>query len=544
MAGGIKREDAEQRARREFGNVTLTEERSREAWRSPILESILADGKYALRRLRQSPAFTIIASLTLTLGIGANTTIFSIVNAILFKPLPVQAPDELVNIYAKTPKLFDYSPLSYPDFLAVRSATKTLRGICGYYLDLFALDRSDESRVVQGAYVSGNYFKVLGVKSARGRLFGDGEDRESGGSPVAALSYRAWQGRFGGDPNIVGKNITLDGSTFTIIGVVDSGFHGMFRGLSPDVWVPMSMYPSISTYGREHWNDRSNQWVATIGRLAPGALIAQAQSELAELFRSIATAHPGENRTVALLPANKVRILPEIDQALYGGSVVVMCLVGLVLLVACANLAAMLFARAAARRKEMAVRLALGASRHRIVQQLLIEGTLLSLIAGGVAVLLTLLADHVLNGVQVPALRVEPVFGFGVDLRVLAFNLGVALVSATLFGLAPALKASRKDVISSLKDESSTLGGSRRKHRLLNLLVVGQVTLSVILAICAGLSVRSLLSAYRINPGFDPTNVATAYVPVILRGDNQAQADTFDKDLLERLGSVLKVRSC
>jgi macrolide transport system ATP-binding/permease protein len=547
VAAGVPRKEAATRARREFGNLTLIENDSREVWRWPSIEDFFTDARYALRLLRKNPSFTLVAVLTLSLGIGANTAIFSVINAVLFRPLPVSAPNELVDLYNTTPgEMFEYAPLSYPDYVDFRDGNKTLTGLLGFAPNFLALEQNGESEMITAEAVSTNYFDVLGVKPFLGQTFDAKQDSAPGGYPVMVLSYSAWQGKFNADPAIVGKTVRLNGNLLTVIGVAPRNFFGLMRGLSPGLWLPASMDPTLHL--GDPIQDRGSQWLFVTGRLKPGVSATLARAELKAIANRLALQYPKSNkdRNAEILPANQVKIMPEVDTALYITSYVVLAFVGLILLIACANIAGMLLARASVRRKEIALRLSLGAGRFRLIRQLLTESLLLAALGGVFGLLLTILFDQALSrALQELHLGVPIQIGLGLalDIRVFAFTLISVTAATLLFGLVPAFKASDLTIGSALKEEAGSTGGGRSKHRTLKVLVVGQVAISLLLLICAGLSLRSMRNAFRVDPGFKSNGVVTASFYPSLAGLNDAQSASFYDRLTGRIRSLPGVQS-
>ena len=547
VRGGVAREEARRRARLEFGGVERVKEEGREARGVHFFDVLVHDLRYAARTLRKNPGFTTVAVLTLALSIGANTAIFSVVNAVLFRPLPVNAPHELVNVYNSSPgEMFEHAPLSYPDYIDFRDNNKTLAGLLGFAPNFLALERNNESEMITAEAVSSNYFDVLGVKPVLGRTFEAGQDRVAGAYPVVVLSYTAWQRKFNSDPAIEGKTVRINGSLLTVIGVAPRDFFGLMRGLSPGLWVPLSMDPTL--HMGDPLEERGSQWLFVTGRVKPGNSAAQAQSELKTIADRLAHQYPKSNkdRTTNIVPTSQVKIMPEVDSALYGTSYVVLAFVGLILLIACANIAGMLLARASVRRKEIALRLALGAGRFRLIRQLLTESLLLSLSGGALGLLLTILFDKTVSRALQEMHLVVPIqvgLGLTLDVRVFAFTL-IAVSGATLlFGLVPAFKASGVTLGSALKEEAGSAGGSRSKHRTLKILVVGQVAISLLLLICAGLSLRSMRNALRVDPGFKPDGVLTASFYPSLVGIKDTQANAFYDELTKRIRSLPGVES-
>ena len=497
--------------------------------------ALLQDLRYGIRMLAKSPGFAVMAVLTLAIGIGLNTAIFSVVNGILFRPLPVRAPEELVNVYNTAPLggFVTHEPLAFPDFADFRDQSQCFSGMIGYDLTPLALEQGTESQTVTAEMVTENYFQTLGVRPMLGRGFVPENGRKPGSDPEVVLSAAAWRGRFGGDPNVVGRTIRLNGTAMTVVGVAPAEFTGLVRGIGSEMWVPMMMRSALHV--NDELTDRRSRWMFAMGRLKPGVTLAQAQAELEAIARRLQQEYPDTNkeRNAGLLATKDVKILPGLDRVLYTVSAVLMCMVGLVLVIACANVASMMLARAAGRRKEMAVRLALGAKRTRLCRQLLTESLLLAVPGGALGLLAAAWTNRVLNAFQ-PPIPVRIGLGLSLDTRVLVFTVLVSVTTAVLFGLAPGLRSSRTDLAVTLKDESASASSTREKRRLHHTLVVGQVALSMLLLICAGLSVRSLENASRINPGFDVKGVATARFDVGLRGDSAQAGAQFYERLKER----------
>ncbi|HKW64667.1 MAG TPA: ABC transporter permease [Candidatus Acidoferrum sp.] len=549
MESGLAPREAQTAARHEFGSIALAEEVTRDMWGGRWFEDLLQDLRYALRMLRKSPGFTIVAVLTLALGIGANTAIFSVINSILFKPLPVQAPQELVDVFNTPPKdeaILQYVPLAYPDYVDYRDQNTQLTGLLAFAPTEVALERENESELIPVEEVTGNYFQVLGLQLKLGRGFDEAQDRVPGGDPAVVLSYAAWQSQFAGDPNIIGKTITINERPVTVVGVAPQNFHGLMRVVAPDLWVPISM-DSVLHLGNPV-EDRGSQWMFTMGRLKHGASLGQAQAELQSVAARLIRMYPKSNkeRSVVLLPADQVKIFPEADKAVFAASIVLLGFAGLILLIACANITGMLIARATGRRREIAIRMALGGGRLRLVRQLLTENLLLSLLGGTSALLITSLLNGVLSRALASFSTSLPIgLGLTIDIdgRVLGFALAAVLGTTFLIGLIPALKTSKQSLADTLKMETGAATGTRGKHRLLNTLVVGQLAISVMLLICAGLSLRSLWNESLVNPGFEPANMVTAAFNPSLAGYNTQQASAFYEQLTARIQALPGVES-
>ncbi len=503
------------------------------------------DLRYGIRVLLKSPGFTAVAVITLALGIGANTAIFSVIDGVLLRPLPVRHSEQLVNVYTEMKKkvLFIRDiPLSYPQYQDFQSQSRSFSSLLGYRSIPIAFERNGASQLTTGAIVTANYFDALGVGAVLGRTFDAASVARPGEGNVAVISHNMWLRDFNADPAVLGRPIDLNGKLFTIIGVAPSYFHGLALLPTPKVWVPITADSwRILAHGPLEKRDSHQLW--TVGRLKPGVSMAQAETELKTIAGRLAHEYPktDKDQTVALFHANDVKLLPDLNKQMYGASLVLMVVVGLVLLIACANVAAMSLARATSRRKELAVRMAVGAGRWRLVRQLLTESLLVALVGGASAVLLTFVFNReLLRGLNSLPLMTEinVALGIRVDFRVLVFTLLVVALTTALFGLAPALTASRTSPAGALKEEGRTGTGGPAKHRLLNGLVVAQVAISLLLLICSGLSLRSVMHAYRVQPGFDAHNAVTAtFLPTII-GYKPEQATAFYRNLEERVKAL------
>lgn len=499
----------------------------------------------SIRSLMQRPGFVLVAVITLAFGIGVNSAVFSLVNAILLRPLPVQEPDRLIVIYNTGEVAFirNHLPLSYPDYVDYRDQNDVFSELILYNTWIAILGQGDLAEMSAGEIVSGNFFEVLGVKPVVGRTLQPDDDR-AGAEPVAMLSYATWQRRFGGNPSVIGQTVEFTGQKYTVVGIAPETFTGMIRGLSPEFWIPVVKEYSLSTRQNDGLNDRHNGQFTLMGRLKPGRTIQQATANLQTVARRLEQSYPETNkgRGVFLMMARDIAVHPDADGPVIAASGVVMALAGLVLLIACANLANLLLARATGRRKEIAIRLALGESRSRLLGSLLGESILLSLAGGAAGLLLAAWCNDALNVIRFP-IPVQVALGLRLDSRVVGFTFLVALLTGALFGLVPAWQAFKTDVFPALKDEGASHSSGRRKARLRNGLVIAQVTLSLVLLIFAGLAARSLRNAASVNPGFNANNLVVASFALSLKGYDEKRYTPFYRDLLENVQRLPGVQS-
>jgi macrolide transport system ATP-binding/permease protein len=512
-----------------------------------MIDALLKDIRYGIRSLLKRPGFTAIAVVTLALGIGANTAVFTIVNAMVFRPRPVAQPERLVELYvgdARSP----YETSSYPDFLIFRDQPEILSGLAAYNIEQFKLGGAEDVEQVWGETVSGNYFELLGVKATSGRTFLPEEDQTPGTHPVAVISHGLWQRRFGANPAVIGQTITLNQQSLTVIGIAPPHYTGMIRGLAIEVWVPLMIVPQLEPQrgGLALLNSRGSRWLAMVGRLGPKATLEQARARFDLISRQLQDAYPehwrekreGSNEVrekfVTVLPESETRILPDAQSSVYAGIALVLAMINLVLLIACMNLAGLLLARALGRRREIAVRLALGAGRGRIVRQLLTESVLLALVAGAAGTLLALWLTNLLVAF-IPALPegIRLSIDLGMDWRVLAYTFGFSFFVGVFFGLVPALQASRPDVIAMLKEGSEGFARGYAQSRLRNGLIAAQVAFALLLLVGAGLAMRSLQNISPTRLGFDSMNLVVAPVRLEQQYD-RARSQEFYRQLEER----------
>ena len=514
------------------------------------METLWQDIRFALRSIRKNPGFTAVAVLSLALGVGANTTIFTLLNAAFLAPLPVERPSDLVAVYttdqANIGGLGNLQPMSYPNLKDMRQRSEYVPDMAGYSLPTpVSIITASSPQQAFVELVTGNYFSVLGVKPAKGRVFGAHEDTKPGGAPVAVLSHGFWQRRLGGDPAAVGKVMPLNGAGFTVIGIAPEGFKGINSLISPDMWVPSMMYAEVLPSQERSWIDERRALLFFVAaRLKPGATIQQAEANLKSIATMLEREYPAPNkgRSVALRPLVQATIFPGIREIFLLGGAVLMTIVGLVLLIACSNVANLLLARAAARRQEIALRVALGASRARVFRQLLTESVILAALGGTAGIGVAAAARDGIWSLRPPFLA-DNFVDLTLDARVLAFTALVSLATGVIFGVMPALRASRPDVVDALKEETQGAGTSRGRAALSRALVVAQVALSVVALVAAGLFLRSLARANEIDPGFDVEHVAAVIVNPGQGGYDGARALQFFRTVHERVGLVPGVQS-
>jgi putative ABC transport system permease protein len=498
-----------------------------------MMQTILQDLRYGARLLLKHPGFTLIAVVTLALGIGANTAIFTVVNAALLRGLPYRDPGHLVHLWENTPQQqFPQREASYPDFLDWRQ-NQVFSGMAAYSGGgSFTLIGNDGPEQIRGGRVTANFFTVLGVDPFLGQGF-RGDADQPGAERVVMLNYSFWQRRFGGEPKVIGQPLNLNGNSYTIIGVLPPGFQFAPRGAA-ELWVPLQ--PNEAQRERRYMH-----WVNVIARLKPAINQEQALSEMRTIARRIAQEHPESHAGtgIVLVPLNE-QIVGQIRPLL----IILLVAVGFVLLIACANVANLLLARAGTRHKEIAIRAALGAGRWRLIRQLLVESTLLALIGGsmglllaqwGVDALIAMIPDNMLS--FMPYLR-----GLELDGRTLAFTGGLALMTSFVFGMAPAIQASKLDLQAVLKEGGKTSAGVTR-HRLRDLLVAGEIALALVLLVGAGLMMKSLFHLLQVDPGFNPKNLLTFSISLpAAKYDQNEKISTFHRQLTARLEALAGVR--
>jgi len=480
------------------------------------MKNLRQDIQFALRVLRKSPGFTAIAILTLALGIGANTALFSVVNSVLLNPLPFRDPDQLVAVYTKTPT-FDQGSITYPNFLDWQKNNRSFSSISAFRSDNFNLTGSGEPERLHGHMISADFFPTLGIRPVLGRAFRLEED-QPGAAPVAILGDALWKRRFGASPDIIGKSVTLNGKSYAVVGVAQR----IIAGLSPsDVYIPIGQW-NDTTFRDRHISMGTN----AIGRLKSAVTIEQARSDMDLVAQNLAAAYPDSNKGsgITLVP-----LKTDVVGNVRGVLLVLLGAVSFVLLIACANVANLLLARSTGRAREFAIRTALGASASRVIRQLLTESVLLGIAGGAIGLLLAKLGVRAIVAALPDSLpRVEEV---GLDSHVLLFTVGVSILTGVVFGLVPALKMLRPDVIESLKEGAR--GSSGKRHRTQRVLVAVEMALALVLLVGAGLMIRSLAVLWGINPGFDPRKVLA--FSISLSSDQAATPDQLRSGYRETL---------
>jgi len=500
--------------------------------------AVIQDFKYALRMLRKSPGFTAIAVITLALGIGANSAIFSVVDSVLLKPLPYPEPDRLVAVSGLNTRVGEKGrALSYPDIEDLQKQSTVLEHISAYTDATATITGAGEPLHVPSAVVSAEAFSALGVMPILGRNFAPGEDRP--GNYVVILSHEFWKKQFGGEVGAIGRAIALDGRSYTIVGVMPAGFTFPIDSDPPQVWTTLSATATSENDDKAMTEERGAHFLASVARLKPGVSLAQANSELDAIGGRLAKAYPDTNTSLSF------RAEPALD-ALVGDLRpqfrILFGAVGLVLLIGCANVANLLLARATSRQREFAIRAALGAGRGRIIRQLLIESGILALAGGTVGLLIATWGSSFLA--HLAGSSIPRVAETSLDTRVLAFTLAASIATAILFGIAPALQLSKLGISETLKEGSRGAGHGAHRNHLRNALVVAETALAVILLSGAGLLIRSLMSLEHVNPGFDPHGIITFSTELPdARYPKAEMAEAFYAQLLERVRALPGVQS-
>jgi predicted permease len=503
------------------------------------MSAMREDLRYGLRALAKNRGFALAAVLSLALGIGANTTIFTLVNAILLRPLPtVRNPSELAAVYTVDRRNPGYLYCSYPNYKDYRDRNQVFSSLLLYSAISLNVSNHGEPQMIMGQMVSGNYFGTLGISPVIGRGFLPEEDAQPGARPVAVISYRFWQRDLAGDPRVTSRTLTLNGRQYNIVGVAPQGFEGLNTLSAADIWVPMMMYEHV--YPNVRWvNQRRALVFLVVGRLKPGATLAQAEAGMQVVAQDLEQEYPRENqgRRVRLVPLADAAIPPQNRPEISNASAVLLIVSSLVLLIACANVASLLLARGAARRKEIAVRLAIGATRWRIARQLLIESVLLSLAGGALGLVFARFARDILWALRPPMFSYAALH-LDLDGRVLGYTLAVSLLTGIVFGLAPAWRATKTDLATDLKERTGRPAHPGGRWRPRTVLVTAQVALSVVALVGAGLFIRSLRDALRLDPGFDAAHVGVVDFNLGEQGYTEERGREFQRLAVERAALV------
>jgi len=509
-----------------------------------LISDFLMDLRYAARTLRKSPGFTAVVTLTLALGIGANTAVFTVINTLLLNPLPVEKISTLAALNTtqtkKTAQSGDLQDLSFQNLKDLRERTHAFSSLAGHSspMAVTLIDKAEPHRIFM-ELVTANYFQTLGIHPYLGRFFLPDEDAKPGAAAVTVLGYSAWQSRFGGASDIVGRTIKLNGTPFTVVGIGPKDFKGLYAVFGPDLWVPSMMAGQVLPSSlQQALTDRATPLFTGIGRLGAGVNLPQAQAEMKIDAAALNDEHPDVNQgqSIMVRPLTIAAYGPE-RQGLMFGAAFLMAIVGLVLLIACSNVANLLLARAAVRRQEIAVRIALGAGRSRLIRQLLTESVLLGLLGGVFGFLFGYGGCRLLSSLR-PAEYAQNLADLRMDPAVFGFAFAIAILTGLIFGIVPALRTSRTSVSEVLKEETRTAGRTRGRLNLANALLAGQVSVSLVLLVIAGMFLRSIQHEYTIDPGYQTRHLALFMLYPGQAGYDQTRTEQFYKQARDRVSSV------
>jgi len=543
IRAGMTPDEARRQALIALGGVDQVKEQVRDSRAGAWLDTVVRDCRFALRMSRKNSGFTVVVVLTLALGIAANTTVLSWISATLLNPIPgVAHTSDLVTVARGDRSDHPSPPFSYLDLRDLSERTHTFSGLLGYHEDYMSLTGVAKPERIYGALTTANYFDLLGVRPILGRAFLPEEGTSRAGGAVIVIGYTVWQNHFAGDPQIVGKTIQINRHPYTVIGVAPRDFNGCKTGLRTDLWIPLSM-------DRDVWESdrparRGSFWLNVLGKLRPGVTKNQAQAELNLLMRGIAERFPEDHRD----SPNEISLDPlwrspfGINVYLYKILPMLLGLAGVLLLLACANVASLLLVRSVGRRREIAIRLGMGASRLQIIRQFLIESLLLGLLGGTAAIVITVWTSRSLVDFFPPS-SIPLTNGAHIDQRVLFVTIAVSILAALIFGILPALRSSSLPVQSVLKEETTSVSLTLHKGRLLSGLVVAQISLSLVLLVCAGLFTRSLQKAQQSDPGFEASHLLLASYELSPAGYTRATSVAFNRQVLSKLSALPGVES-
>ena len=502
-----------------------------------MFSTLLQDARYAVRTLRQQPGFTLVATLSLAVGIGLNTALFAVVDNLLFRPLPFDRPETLVSVYTSDERGSGFGSTSYPDLQDLSGPNSPFEHLIGHAMMFAAVGINGDNRLAFGEVVTVNYFSALGVRPVAGRGFSADDGKSEGGHPVTVISERLWRNSFASRSDSVGATLFIKNKPYTVIGVAPEAFNGMMPGVSAELWIPLNMVADVepagqidvvpSATGATRLQQRGNRWMFAKARLREGVTAEHAQAAAALIMDGLSRAYPVSNRDrlLTVVPAGNVRFHPDVDKNLRPASMVLMGAVGLVLLIACANLANMLLARGVSRTREMALRSALGAGRARLVRQMVVESLLLSTAGGGLGLLLAVWATSLLAATSLP-IEFPISLDLKIDWRLVAFASAVSVVTGLAFGVLPALRASKPNLVSALKDAAPQVSSGRR-FGLRQGLVVLQVAVSVVLVVSGFLLARSVRAAFDMSPGFRTSGMVAVTLSMDLLGYTDGQSTLF-----------------
>jgi len=540
---GMSPREARRAVRLEHGHVDTTKEFVRSAGWESLVDILWHDLRYSARGLRKNPGFAAIVVLTLALGIAANTTVLSWISATLLNPIPgVAHTSDLVTIDRGDRNGYATPPFSYPDLRDLSEQTQTFSGILGYHNDYMSLTGVAKPERIFGALATASYFDVLGVNPILGRTFLPEEGTPRAGRAVIVIGYSVWQNHFGGDPKIIGKTIQINRHPYTVIGVAPRGFTGCATGLRTDLWIPLPMDHDV--WGANRPEYRGVVWLNALGKLRPGVTRNQAEAELNLLMQGIVERFPKDHRDrsneISLDPLWRSRF--GLNGYFYKFLPMLLGLAAVLLLLACANVASLLLVRSVGRRREIAIRLGMGASRQQIIRQFLIESLLLGLLGGTAAIAIAVWTSRSLVAFFPPS-TLPLTNDAHVDQRVLWVTIALSILAAIIFGILPALRSSSLPVQTVLKEEASSVSLTLHKSRLLSGLVVAQISLSLVLLVCAGLFIRSLQKAQQSDPGFEASHLLLASYDLTPAGYTLATGTEFNRQVLARLSALPGVES-